>query len=99
MEETPVVQEALRRLPKDVLAARTFRHKRAFQVSLTHSELPQEYWVKPEEVQFFWFSRPFRFLGRSIRELTVTIFRIFHISPLTLSWLKRNLPTKKNTTI
>ncbi|KNE60241.1 hypothetical protein AMAG_05654 [Allomyces macrogynus ATCC 38327] len=49
MEENPVVQEALRRLPAEVLAERTFRHKRAMQLSLCHAELPKEQWTKPSE--------------------------------------------------
>ncbi|KAI9216419.1 ubiquinol-cytochrome-c reductase complex subunit 6 [Blastocladiella britannica] len=49
MEETPIVQEALSRLPRDVLAERNYRHRRAFQLSLTHSILPKDQWTKPEE--------------------------------------------------
>ncbi|ORZ30658.1 cytochrome b-c1 complex subunit 7 [Catenaria anguillulae PL171] len=49
MEESPVVQEALRRLPREVLADRTYRHRRAFQLSLSHSVLPKEQWTKAEE--------------------------------------------------
>ncbi|OMJ27116.1 Cytochrome b-c1 complex subunit 7 [Smittium culicis] len=49
MEETPEAQEALRRLPNDVMAARILRMKRAFQCSLVHTELPKSMWTKPED--------------------------------------------------
>ncbi|KAI9188364.1 Cytochrome b-c1 complex subunit 7 [Blastocladiella emersonii ATCC 22665] len=49
MEESPIVQEALRRLPREALAERNYRHRRAFQLTLTHSILPQAEWTKAEE--------------------------------------------------
>lgn len=49
MEESPVTQEALRRLPKKELAERAFRHRRAFQTSIMHTELPKNEWTKKDE--------------------------------------------------
>ncbi|PVU85277.1 hypothetical protein BB560_007083 [Smittium megazygosporum] len=49
MEESPEAQEALRRLPRDVMDQRIFRMKRAFQASLSASELPPSEHTKPEE--------------------------------------------------
>ncbi|OLY80537.1 Cytochrome b-c1 complex subunit 7 [Smittium mucronatum] len=48
IEESPEAQEALRRLPADVMAARILRMRRAFQCSLMHVELPPNEWTKPE---------------------------------------------------
>lgn len=52
-EESELVQEALRRLEiADPRAAydRAYRIRVAQQCSLTHTLLPKEQWVKPEEV-------------------------------------------------
>jgi len=49
LEETPIMQEALRRLPPDVALARAQRIKVASQCSLQHVLLPKEHWIKPEE--------------------------------------------------
>eukprot|EP00055_Hartaetosiga_balthica_P005445 m.15979 g.15979 ORF g.15979 m.15979 type:complete len:115 (-) comp4552_c0_seq1:1056-1400(-) len=45
MEELPGVEEALTRLPEEVLAERYFRLRRAFQLSITKDVLPKEHWV------------------------------------------------------
>ncbi|RKP26193.1 cytochrome b-c1 complex subunit 7 [Syncephalis pseudoplumigaleata] len=49
IEETDVVQEAIRRLPEEEQLARAYRFRRAFQLSLQHTELPKSEWTKPEE--------------------------------------------------
>ncbi|RKP06327.1 putative ubiquinol--cytochrome-c reductase [Thamnocephalis sphaerospora] len=49
IEETDAMQEAIRRLPEAEQVARAYRFRRAFQLSLTHSELPKEQWTKPNE--------------------------------------------------
>ncbi|KAI9594126.1 cytochrome b-c1 complex subunit 7 [Syncephalis fuscata] len=49
IEETDAVQEAIRRLPEEEQLARAYRFRRAFQLSLQHSELPKAEWTKPEE--------------------------------------------------
>merc|ERR1712102_35152 len=41
----PIIQEALRRLPKDELDARNFRMARANQLVLQKSVLPKEMWT------------------------------------------------------
>ncbi|KAJ2557822.1 Cytochrome b-c1 complex subunit 7 [Coemansia sp. RSA 1933] len=48
-EESPIVQEAISRLDRDEIDARNYRHRCAFQLSLSHSELPRSEWTKPEE--------------------------------------------------
>ncbi|KAJ2382083.1 Cytochrome b-c1 complex subunit 7 [Coemansia sp. RSA 2559] len=48
-EETPIVQEAISRLNREEIDTRNYRHRRAFQLSLSHSELPRSEWTKPEE--------------------------------------------------
>lgn len=48
-EETPVVQKALSRLPKDEIYARNFRMLTAAQCGITHHLLPANEQVKPEE--------------------------------------------------
>eukprot|EP00160_Parvularia_atlantis_P016528 Unigene5284_Nuclearia_a/m.16229 Unigene5284_Nuclearia_a/g.16229 ORF Unigene5284_Nuclearia_a/g.16229 Unigene5284_Nuclearia_a/m.16229 type:complete len:125 (+) Unigene5284_Nuclearia_a:48-422(+) len=42
MEENPEMQEALRRLPSQLAYERHFRHKYAFQLSVTKAILPKE---------------------------------------------------------
>ncbi|OXU26816.1 hypothetical protein TSAR_005047 [Trichomalopsis sarcophagae] len=49
IHETPVVKEALRRLPEDVLDARNFRIVRAGYLCLRKDVLPKEQWTKLEE--------------------------------------------------
>jgi len=49
-EENDIVQEALRRLPKKEQYARAYRIRLAQQCGITHTELPRDQWVKPEEV-------------------------------------------------
>ncbi|XP_064010812.1 cytochrome b-c1 complex subunit 7 [Pogoniulus pusillus] len=44
------VKEALRRLPEHLYNERTFRIKRALDLSLKHQILPKDQWVKYEEV-------------------------------------------------
>ncbi|XP_022101467.1 cytochrome b-c1 complex subunit 7-like [Acanthaster planci] len=46
---TPIVKEALRRLPEDQYNERAFRIKRAFNLTIRHSILPKEEWTKYEE--------------------------------------------------
>jgi len=41
MEEDPDMQEALKRLPQDVIDERNFRIKRALQLSMQHRILPE----------------------------------------------------------
>ncbi|KAK3598627.1 hypothetical protein CHS0354_037577 [Potamilus streckersoni] len=47
--ETPEVQEAIRRLPKDVYDARNFRMARALLLSNKKEILPKDEWTKFEE--------------------------------------------------
>ncbi|XP_011155377.1 cytochrome b-c1 complex subunit 7 [Solenopsis invicta] len=47
--DDPVIHEALRRLPKDVLDARNFRIIRAAQLSFLKRYLPREKWVTYEQ--------------------------------------------------
>ncbi|QLG70094.1 hypothetical protein HG535_0A00340 [Zygotorulaspora mrakii] len=49
MEENPIAQTALRRLPADESYARNFRIIRAHQCELTHHLLPKNEWIKPED--------------------------------------------------
>ncbi|KAI9499881.1 Cytochrome b-c1 complex subunit 7 [Coemansia spiralis] len=48
-EEMPIIQEAIARLNRDETDARVYRQKRAFQLSLSHQELPRSAWTKPED--------------------------------------------------
>ena len=50
LHETPAVQEALKRLPQDVLDARNFRMVRAGYLDLRKDILPKEEWTKLEDV-------------------------------------------------
>ncbi|XP_008304764.1 cytochrome b-c1 complex subunit 7 [Stegastes partitus] len=43
------VEEAIRRLPENVASDRTFRIKRALDLSMKHQILPKEQWTKYEE--------------------------------------------------
>ena len=49
-EENDVVQEALRRLPAKEQYARAYRIRIAQQCGVTHTELPRDQWVKPQDV-------------------------------------------------
>ncbi|KAK6499570.1 Cytochrome b-c1 complex subunit 7 [Arthrobotrys musiformis] len=48
-EESHTVQLALKRLPPRIAYDRAFRIRRALQCSVTHTLLPKEEWIKPEE--------------------------------------------------
>ncbi|CAL5873898.1 uncharacterized protein PFLUO_LOCUS8181 [Penicillium psychrofluorescens] len=48
-EETPVVQDALKRLPPKEAYDRVFRIRRAFQCSISHTLLPPAEQTKPDE--------------------------------------------------
>ena len=50
LEETPVVEEALKRLPKDLYDERSFRISRAFLLSTRKDVLPKEEWTQYESV-------------------------------------------------
>lgn len=43
------MHEAIRRLPEEEQLARAYRFRRAFQLSIQHTELPKAEWTKPEE--------------------------------------------------
>lgn len=47
--ETEAVQEAIRRLPKDLKDERNYRIIRALNLSMTKTILPKEEWTKYEE--------------------------------------------------
>ncbi|CCE86929.1 Piso0_005452 [Millerozyma farinosa CBS 7064] len=49
MEESPILQKAIRRLPEDESYARNFRIITAHQCALSHHLLPPNKVVKPEE--------------------------------------------------
>ncbi|KAJ5745423.1 hypothetical protein N7520_010605 [Penicillium odoratum] len=48
-EESPVMQQALRRLPAKEAYDRIFRIRRAFQCSISHTLLPKAEQTKPED--------------------------------------------------
>ncbi|KAJ2449222.1 Cytochrome b-c1 complex subunit 7 [Coemansia sp. RSA 2424] len=48
-EETPIIQEAISRLNREEIDLRNYRHRRAFQLSLSHQELPSPQWTKAED--------------------------------------------------
>lgn len=50
LDQTPDVEEALRRLPKKLQDERTYRMIRAFQLSTMKTILPRDQWTKYEEV-------------------------------------------------
>ena len=52
MEENSVVQEAIRRLPKQQQYDREWRFKRAQDLAMHHSYLPKEQWVTSQQVSF-----------------------------------------------
>ena len=47
------IEEALRRLPQDVLDARMQRHKRAMDLNLKHKALPQELQDKQTPFEYY----------------------------------------------
>lgn len=49
LEETPIAQKALSRLPEEEIYARNFRMITAHQCALSHQLLPPSKAVKPEE--------------------------------------------------
>lgn len=49
LQETPVVKEALRRLPEYLIDERQFRMIRALQLSGNRIVLPKEEWIKFED--------------------------------------------------
>lgn len=49
LEETPVMQKAISRLPPDLSYSRVYRNITARQLSLSHDLLPPNKAVKPEE--------------------------------------------------
>jgi hypothetical protein len=52
-EENDIVQEALKRLPDDILHARYARYKVALHTNLLRRKLPEDQWVKSENVFTF----------------------------------------------
>ncbi|KAJ1881604.1 Cytochrome b-c1 complex subunit 7 [Coemansia sp. RSA 486] len=48
-EETPIIQEALARLNREESDGRVYRHRRAFQLSLSHQELPSSQWTQAKD--------------------------------------------------
>lgn len=53
VDETPEVQEALRRLPQRVVDERNYRIIRAVQLSLQKDILPKEQWTKLEDDKLY----------------------------------------------
>ena len=51
-EENDIVQEALRRLSPEEQYRRAYRIRIAQQCGVTHTELPREQWLKPEDVSY-----------------------------------------------
>ncbi|XP_031552912.1 cytochrome b-c1 complex subunit 7-like [Actinia tenebrosa] len=49
IEDDPDVTEALKRIPEDSLNMRNFRIKRAIDVTMKQTILPEELWTKPSE--------------------------------------------------
>lgn len=49
-DENDVVQEAIKRLSDQQMFDRTFRIRRAMQLQLSNSSLPEAEWIKFEEV-------------------------------------------------
>ena len=49
---TPLIQEAINRLPEDERNARAFRIKRALDLSLKHRVLPKDQWTTMEQVSY-----------------------------------------------
>lgn len=53
VDETDVVQKALKRLPPRLVYDRMFRQRRAMQCSLSHTILPPNEQTKPEDVVLY----------------------------------------------
>lgn len=51
-DEIDIVREALKRLPDQAAFDRTFRLRRAMQLQLTNSILPEDEWTRYEEVSY-----------------------------------------------
>lgn len=49
LEDDPDVSEALKRIPEESLNMRNFRIKRAIDITMKQSTLPEELWTKPSE--------------------------------------------------
>ncbi|XP_029034991.1 cytochrome b-c1 complex subunit 7-like [Osmia bicornis bicornis] len=56
---TPLVDEALRRLPKDVMDARNFRTMRAAQLDFLKMHLPKEKWITYEQDLEYRYLQPY----------------------------------------
>lgn len=52
-DETPDVQEALRRIPQSVVDERNYRILRAMQLSIQKDILPKEQWTKLEDDKLY----------------------------------------------
>ena len=52
MKDNEITLEALRRLPSDVFQERQFRLARAITQNVSKQFLPENQWVKPEEVRY-----------------------------------------------
>lgn len=68
MEESPIAQEAIRRLPEMEGYARIYRMRRAIHTDASQDILPQDQWTKPEEVSeslmaAIWPTHPARHTG------------------------------------
>ncbi|KAJ2078026.1 Cytochrome b-c1 complex subunit 7 [Coemansia sp. RSA 988] len=61
-EETPIIQEAIGRLSRAETDGRIYRQKRAFQLSLSHQELPYTQWTDPKD--------DYKYLQPLIKEVT-----------------------------
>jgi ubiquinol-cytochrome c reductase subunit 7 len=48
-DESPLVQEALRRLTPQQRAERTYRFRRALAINVKKTVLPEAEWIKPEQ--------------------------------------------------
>ncbi|KAG7213647.1 hypothetical protein KM043_002893 [Ampulex compressa] len=69
--EVPIIREALRRLPKDVLDARNFRLARAFQLDFLKIHLPEEKWITFEQ------DLEYRYLQPYLREIKAEKIEIY----------------------
>lgn len=53
LNETPEVEEALKRLPQKIVDERNYRILRAVQLSITNDYLPKEQWTKLEDDKLY----------------------------------------------
>jgi len=53
LRDTPILEEAVRRLPADVYDQRQFRISRALQLSFLKTYLPEDQWTKYEEEDYY----------------------------------------------